>query len=998
MTLSTRLRAAPSDPLLQTLILMQGNGGATQPNVGSWEYTLPNGTYEVTVTVGDASFTDSVHRVVAEGTVLVNGFVPTTGDPFDTGTGSVTVQDGRLTIAATGGTNTKLTHLQIAGSDTGSPDITDPTASIGLVGSLAADGSYKNSVEVTVTAADEGGSGLAGVAYQVNGGAFTPYTDPFEIDIAGDYSIVARAIDGSGNAVTTLPTNFKVIYAEPSLARIDVDNLDVAPFEDRLVFNRIQNPEDGTTIPANVVHDVSTARVTNTGTEPLTITGLSATPVTEFVLVNPISLPAVIQPGAFLDVPVRFTATIGDIRTGTLSIESDDPTRPTYEVELAGFWQSVSEGNQEPTVVEILRTFGYGTTVLGPGQSLNTLGALVAQGDEILSPYWQRANTTQPVTVRQLAAFHTQGNSATFFWTPKNQYNGTAVLTHVGVDGQSFYPRKSAAGNPAGVSTFTPTPTVFGFRIDPEHSDWAVNTAQGSAAVDEEQGCVAPCGHHFRTWPARDRSGAIIPNTYVMTMDYAGINYDFNDNLYIVSNIRPENPALDPAAPAPLPGAPALSLEFNAAVAGTLVDQAGQGTGFTSTQPNRLDLAPGSDSYAPELLDLDPTGTGKLTVTTTAGSNANNDNTLTNGLRRAFDASTGTFTVQTTLVGPLSSLNVGSRQGGVMFGADQDNYVKVVAINKNGVPSIELFSELSGVGATIGATPAIPSPATIQTLDLMLIGDASAGTVRAAYRVNGGAVTPVGNPVVIPASQLGRFFAHQAMGGIITMHKTATEFPVTFERFSVAAGDATVSDAREALYRLDVAGNTDYTDQDGNVWTPDDGHFLPASAVDEGATTLPLEIANTDDDPDLSHVPGQRRLRAHVSARAVVRAAAARPPGRRPPTALRGARRGQRFRRSAPLRHRGRRRRRQGRLRYLRRSGRDELRDHARPARRRRSRRGPEPVVPSVGRLRLDRRHRGALRSDLPGTGWGCAGRARRPGGLDQHGWHQPWLGRRGRG
>ncbi len=50
MTLSTRERAAPADQRLRTLILMQGNGGATQPNVGSWEYTLPNGIYDVTVT------------------------------------------------------------------------------------------------------------------------------------------------------------------------------------------------------------------------------------------------------------------------------------------------------------------------------------------------------------------------------------------------------------------------------------------------------------------------------------------------------------------------------------------------------------------------------------------------------------------------------------------------------------------------------------------------------------------------------------------------------------------------------------------------------------------------------------------------------------------------------------------------------------------------------------------------------------------------------------
>ena len=53
-------------------------------------------------------------------------------------------------------------------------------------------------------------------------------------------------------------------------------------------------------------------------------------------------------------------------------------------------------------------------------------------------------------------------------------------------------------------------------------------------------------GHHVRFWVARDREGKIIPDTYIMAMDYAGINYDYQDNVYLVSNIKPETP---PTAP-----------------------------------------------------------------------------------------------------------------------------------------------------------------------------------------------------------------------------------------------------------------------------------------------------------------------------------------------------------------------------------------------------------------------------------------------------------------
>jgi hypothetical protein len=43
-----------------------------------------------------------------------------------------------------------------------------------------------------------------------------------------------------------------------------------------------------------------------------------------------------------------------------------------------------------------------------------------------------------------------------------------------------------------------------------------------------------------RFFPLKDRSGVYVPNTYIMVMDYFGVNYDYNDNVYVVQNIRPE--------------------------------------------------------------------------------------------------------------------------------------------------------------------------------------------------------------------------------------------------------------------------------------------------------------------------------------------------------------------------------------------------------------------------------------------------------------------------
>ena len=552
MTLHTRERAAPADQRLRTLILMQGNGGATQPNVGSWEYTLPNGIYDVTVTAGDAAFTDSIHRLTVEGVLAIDDFVPTTAELFSSNTVEVNVSDGRLTLDATGGSNTKVTHIDIVGRALSGTDNVPPTVSVGFVGTTQSAGVYRNRVTIAIDADDNvGGSGVATTAYSLDGGAFQAYTAPFVVSSLGSHSIRARAIDGAGNATTTTLQNFSIALSNGDIA---IENLDVVPFVDRLVFSRIQTPEDGTGgVPANSVHDVAVLRIRNVGPDPV---GIISLPISgPWELASPLSLPATIPAGGQLDVPVRFIAqsvgAAGGIWNGTLTIGSDDIDEPTTPIELSGFWQSISEGNQEPNVSEIARVFGYGTAITHPGQPLNQNGLVTAVGEEVLSPFWLRANTSQPVSVRQLAAYHTQGNTATFFWHVKASTSTTGVVTHRGVDGQSVLPRINGSATLPAAGTFTPT-GAFGIKIDPEWSD----PTRNNTVPDVEGGCPGPCGHHVRFWPVRDRDGVLVPNTWLVSMDYAGINYDYNDNVYLVSNMKPENPAVDPNPAGACPGCP----------------------------------------------------------------------------------------------------------------------------------------------------------------------------------------------------------------------------------------------------------------------------------------------------------------------------------------------------------------------------------------------------------------------------------------------------------
>ncbi|UYM04017.1 choice-of-anchor D domain-containing protein [Solicola gregarius] len=338
------------------------------------------------------------------------------------------------------------------------------------------------------------------------------------------YVVATEEVPGSnfdGQDIVLVVTNVEPYVPEASDAVLKTTNLDGVPYDDRLAFSRIQSPADGN----QKTHDVSTVRISNTGTESMQVTDLNV--VGNFEIADAPGVPFDIPAGGHEDVSVRFTATGGNVHTGSLTINSNAGTNGVESVALAGFWQSQSEGGQEPSVAEMAQVFGYTTTI---PTNLNGDGLVQAVGDEVLSPYWRRANTGAPVRVRQLAAYHTYGNGASFQWT--EQSGARHGVTNFDTPySQSILPPRSG-GWPV---SFTPGQAVFGFAVDGESSDDTKN----NQSADEANGCPGPCGHHVRIFPVKDREGDVVPNSYLLTMDYSGINYDYNDNVYLIENITP---------------------------------------------------------------------------------------------------------------------------------------------------------------------------------------------------------------------------------------------------------------------------------------------------------------------------------------------------------------------------------------------------------------------------------------------------------------------------
>ncbi|MFJ4713520.1 Ig-like domain-containing protein [Streptomyces sp. NPDC088785] len=107
--------SAEPDRLLATFVHMQlpaSSAGVKTP--GRWEMAVPDGTYTVTVAVGDATSVDSAHALQVENQNAVDGFVPTSSGRYRTSTVHVTVADGRLTVSPLGGTNTKIAYVSVA--------------------------------------------------------------------------------------------------------------------------------------------------------------------------------------------------------------------------------------------------------------------------------------------------------------------------------------------------------------------------------------------------------------------------------------------------------------------------------------------------------------------------------------------------------------------------------------------------------------------------------------------------------------------------------------------------------------------------------------------------------------------------------------------------------------------------------------------------------------------------------------------------------------------
>ncbi|MFJ8189112.1 OmpL47-type beta-barrel domain-containing protein [Streptomyces sp. NPDC096094] len=123
-------------------------------------------------------------------------------------------------------------------------DTAPPVTGATVEGTKNSDGAYVGSAKVTVSATDEGGSGVAGVEYSLDAGPYLAYTEPVVVDRVGRHTVAYRASDKAGNTSEPLSVSFTVVSGQvppPPCPEYDERETVIVGTVDTGVPNRVTN-------------------------------------------------------------------------------------------------------------------------------------------------------------------------------------------------------------------------------------------------------------------------------------------------------------------------------------------------------------------------------------------------------------------------------------------------------------------------------------------------------------------------------------------------------------------------------------------------------------------------------------------------------------------------------------------------------------------------------------------------------------------------------------
>jgi hypothetical protein len=327
-----------------------------------------------------------------------------------------------------------------------------------------------------------------------------------------------------------------------ALAPLQVNGPQASMSPNELVFST----ENGT------VSLPQTVTVTNSGNAPLTVNSrsLGGTNPGAFRIVSPsTSLPATLQPGQSAQFTVEYVPP-SSANTQTFNaqfnVTSNDPAG-TRSIGMYGLGIKGRGGDNEPPFQTVVDVLGFAIDVGWPGlqNDVPRIGPQL-EGDEVLVPLFERAGAG-PVTLTPVARFSPAEVLPYGFYTLPN---GAPQLTEVGEMGpqnqgypidnhQRLYPLLM----PGSAPTFDPGNATFGIYVDSE--------TFGRVSYTEDRLNVGPnrAVRAARVYPLKDRSGALVPNAYLIGFEDA-TNGDYQDYVFVIRNVQPAgSQSVDPGPP-----------------------------------------------------------------------------------------------------------------------------------------------------------------------------------------------------------------------------------------------------------------------------------------------------------------------------------------------------------------------------------------------------------------------------------------------------------------
>jgi hypothetical protein len=371
----------------------------------------------------------------------------------------------------------------------------------------------------------------------------------------------------------------RVTHISPA-EHVVIENMDGFLSNDHLVFTHLGNKwkavaNAGLKKQNEQDHDQVTLRIKNNRNDNLIISkaGFSTSGLWKISKINNLhvdksAFPIIIKANDSTDVTVAFTADAIEKRTKSvwwaalfnlqfkllrfakymnyqwplqssclrvndeLYLYTNDSAQAIKKVYLSGLWQYRAEGDWEPDLQKMLNTLNF-TTNIGFKYFDNRLEGekIVPNTDEIAVSYFQKADLNNPVKIRQLAAYHAR-NSIKEDDTLEYYYRDDKLTKKL------FY------NDPSATQILLPKmfngPNMSFTSFDPQKEFGLV---MGTSNTDRKKNFKNKIA--FRIWKAIDLEGKELPNSYIIGGDFlgqSGSNYDYQDNVYYIENVKPVYP------------------------------------------------------------------------------------------------------------------------------------------------------------------------------------------------------------------------------------------------------------------------------------------------------------------------------------------------------------------------------------------------------------------------------------------------------------------------